>query len=101
MAKGNISGDLTTQTSPHTFHQDDAFVDVLLVLALDEVPGVVELDLVSQCPLCLALTVSLLVLLEGENKRHSFTGLQTVTVRASQASQTVRVAGGLCSKCPH
>ena len=53
-------------THTHTFHEFDALSDVILILALDEVPGISELDLISEAILSDTLTIRFLVSLKEQ-----------------------------------
>lgn len=48
-----------TYTHTHTFHEFDSLSDVILVLALDEVPGIGELDLIREAIFSDTLTIGL------------------------------------------
>lgn len=51
-----------------TFHHPDSLVDVLPVLALNEMPTVIECQVLCQGTICFVLTVGLLVLLGGKDE---------------------------------
>ena len=48
-----------THTHTHTFHEFDSLSDVILVLALDEVPGIGELDFIRKAIFSDTLTIGL------------------------------------------
>ena len=50
-----------THTHTHTFHELDSLSNVILVLALDEVPGIGELDLICEAIFSDTLTIGLLM----------------------------------------
>jgi hypothetical protein len=50
----------------HTFHQLDALSDVILILALDEVPGISELNLICEAILSDTLTILFLMSLKEQ-----------------------------------
>ena len=53
---------------PRTFHQFYPFPDVILVLALDEMPGICELEAIGQPILCDTLAIDLLMSLQTKQK---------------------------------
>lgn len=57
---------LILYTHTHTFHEFDALSDVILILALDEVPGISEPDLISEAILSDTLTIRFLVSLKEQ-----------------------------------